>query len=112
MGAGSTPARRTRACFAPRTWKSVATRSPTCTSITGHAAADVIGHAETEFRSAMQPQTFYENMYAEVLRSGYWSGTTWSRRRDGTIYREWRSMSAVRDPEGRTTHFITLMREL
>jgi PAS domain S-box-containing protein len=82
------------------------------TRITGYAAADVIGKPETEFRSAMQPPAFYDDMYADVLRTGYWSGTTWSRRRDGTLYREWRSMSAVRDPEGHTTHFITLIREL
>src|SRR5262249_33167782 len=49
------------------------------TRITGYAAADVIGHAESEFRSAMQPPVFYEDMYAEVLRAGYWTGTTWSR---------------------------------
>jgi PAS domain S-box-containing protein len=90
----------------------VLTVNQSFTRITGYPAADVIGHAETEFRSAMQPQAFYDDMYAEVLRSGYWAGTTWSRRRDGTIYREWRSMSAVRDAEGHTTHFITLIREL
>jgi hypothetical protein len=47
-----------------------------------------------------------------VLRHGRWEGTTWCRRRDGTVYREWRSVSAVRDPEERVTHFVALFREL
>ena len=80
--------------------------------ITGYAAEEVLGRQESEFRAAMQPQSYYDNLYAEVLRSGHWDGTTWCRRRDGTVYREWRSVSAVRDSDGRVTHFVALFREL
>jgi PAS domain S-box-containing protein len=82
------------------------------TRITGYAPEEVLGRQENEFRSAMQPQSFYDDIYAQVLRGGYWDGTTWCRRRDGTVYREWRSVSAVRDPEGRITHYVSLFREL
>lgn len=80
--------------------------------ITGYAAEEVIGRQESEFRSAMQPQAFYDDLYAQVLREGYWNGTTWCRRRDGTVYREWRSVSAVRDADEHITHFVSLIREL
>ncbi len=80
--------------------------------ITGYLADDVIGRPESEFRTALQPQSFYDEIYASVLRSGHWDGTTWCRRRDGSLYHEWRSVSAVRDAEERTTHFISLFREL
>lgn len=82
------------------------------TRITGYEAQEVLGRHESEFRSALQPQAFYDDLFAEVLRSGYWSGTTWCRRRDGTLYREWRSVSAVRDVEERITHYVALFREL
>jgi len=80
--------------------------------ITGYAPEEVLGRHESEFRTAMQPQSFHDDLYAEVLRSGRWDGTTWCRRRDGTVYREWRSVSAVRDADGRVTHFVALFREL
>ncbi|HUN68764.1 MAG TPA: PAS domain S-box protein [Burkholderiales bacterium] len=80
--------------------------------ITGYSAADVVGRAENEYRTAMQPESFYDEIYAEVTRSGHWDGTTWCRRRDGTLYHEWRSVSAVRDAEERVTHYVTLFREL
>jgi PAS domain S-box-containing protein len=80
--------------------------------ITGYPADDVVGRPESEFRTAMQPESFYDEIYAAVLRSGRWDGTTWCRRRDGTLYHEWRSVSAVRDADERTTHFVTLFREL
>lgn len=82
------------------------------TRITGYAAAEVLGRHESEFRSALQPQSFYDDIYAEVLHSGRWEGTTWCRRRDGTLYREWRSVSAVRDAEERVTHYVSLCHEL
>jgi PAS domain S-box-containing protein len=80
--------------------------------ITGYAAGEVLGRQESEFRAAMQPQSFYDEIYADVLRDGRWEGATWCRRRDGTVYREWRSVSAVRDAQERITHYVTLFREL
>jgi PAS domain S-box-containing protein len=90
----------------------ILTANHSYTRITGYAPEEVLGRQESEFRAAMQPQTFYDDMYAEVLRTGHWDGTTWCRRRDGTVYREWRSVSAVRDADERITHFVTLFREL
>jgi len=80
--------------------------------ITGYAAAEVVGRAEAELRSGLQPAAFFTDLYAEVERSGHWSGTGWGQRKNGTAYREWRSVSVVRDAEGRVTHFITLFHEL
>jgi len=80
--------------------------------ITGYTQEEVVGKQESEFRTAMQPASFYDDVYAEVLRTGHWDGTTWCRRRDGTVYREWRSVSAVRDDDGRVTHYVSLFREL
>jgi PAS domain S-box-containing protein len=80
--------------------------------ITGYSAEEVVGRPEADFRVAMQPESFYDGLYAEVLRHGHWDGTTWCRRRDGSVYREWRSVSVVRDAEDRVTHFVTLFREL
>lgn len=80
--------------------------------ITGYAAAEVLGRHESEFRGALQPPSFYDELYAEVLRSGHWDGTSWCRRRDGTLYREWRSVSAVRDAADHITHHVILFREL
>jgi PAS domain S-box-containing protein len=82
------------------------------TRITGYSQDEVLGRHESEFRSAMQPESYYDNIYAQVLRTGHWDGTTWCRRRDGTLYREWRSVSSVRDREERITHYVALFREL
>jgi len=82
------------------------------TRITGYTQEEVVGRHESEFRGAMQPPAYYDSLYAEVLRSGHWDGTSWCRRRDGNVYREWRSVSAVRDADEHISHFVALFREL
>ena len=80
--------------------------------ITGYARGDVLGHPESEVRNALQSPDFYDDLYGVVRRDGYWSGTTWSRRKNGSVYREWRSVRAVRDAEGKVTHYVIVFYEV
>ncbi len=82
------------------------------TSITGYQRDDVLGRLESEVRTALQPAEFYQSVYAAVERQGYWSGTTWSRRRNGSVYREWRSVRAVLDAKGKPSHFVIVFYEI
>ena len=82
------------------------------TEITGYTRDDVLGQSEKAIRNALQPAEFYDELYATVQRDGYWSGTTWSRRKNGSVYREWRSVRAVRDPSGSVTHYVHVFYEV
>ena len=80
--------------------------------ITGHARDDVLGHPEKSIRSGLLPPEFYDEAYATVLREGYWSGTSWARRKNGSVYREWRSVRAVKDEKsGAVTHYVHVFYE-
>jgi len=79
--------------------------------ITGYAREEVVGQPEKAMRNGVQPPEFYDDIYATVAREGHWSGTKWSRRRNGAVYREWRSIRAVRDAEGATTHYVIVFFE-
>jgi PAS domain S-box-containing protein len=80
--------------------------------ITGLAREEVVGQPEKATRSGLLPAEFYDEAYATVQREGYWSGTTWSRRKNGAVYREWRSLRAVKDPSGRVTHYVHVFYEV
>jgi PAS domain S-box-containing protein len=80
--------------------------------ITGYAREEVLGQSERSVRSGLQPADFYDELYAAVAREGYWSGTTWSRRKNGSVYREWRSVRAVRDEAGKVTHYVMVFYEV
>jgi hypothetical protein len=51
-------------------------------------------------------------VFRTVTRDGYWSGTTWARRKNGSVYREWRSVRAVRDENGAVTHLVMVFYEV
>ncbi len=80
--------------------------------ITGFARDDVLGQSEKAIRNALQPPEFYDELFATVTRVGYWSGTTWARRQNGAVYREWRSVRAVRESDGgAVTHYVMVFSE-
>jgi PAS domain S-box-containing protein len=80
--------------------------------ITGYSKDEVVGQPEREFRHALQPAEYYQEIYATIERDGYWSGTTWTRRKGGAVYREWRSIRALRDPNGAVTHYVMVFFEV
>lgn len=80
----------------------------TFSQITGYAAEEVVGLPESDFRWALQPQSFYDEIRDSVSEKGNWTGTTWSRRKDGALYKEWRNVSAVRDEHGWISSYVTL----
>ena len=79
--------------------------------LTGFRRDDVLGQSEKVVRNALQPPEYYDEIHATVLREGYWSGTTWARRKNGSVYREWRSLRAVKDAAGQLTHFVMVASE-
>jgi len=79
--------------------------------ITGHERGDVLGQPEKAVRSGLQPAEYYDEVYATVHRLGHWSGTGWNRRKDGALYREWRSVRSVKDSSGAVTHYVHVFYE-
>ena len=80
--------------------------------LTGYTRDDVLGQSEKTVRNALQPPEFYDEIFMAVRSDGYWSGTTWSRRKNGSVYREWRSVRAVKEADGRLTHYVMLFYEV
>jgi PAS domain S-box-containing protein len=80
--------------------------------LTGYTRDDVLGQSEKTVRNALQPPKYYDEIFAAVQQAGYWSGTTWSRRKNGSVYREWRSVRSVRENGGPVTHYVMLFYEV
>jgi len=80
--------------------------------LSGYTRDDVLGQHERAIRNALQPPEFYDEVFRAVSRDGYWSGTTWARRKTGSVYREWRSIRAVKDASGAVTHYVIVFSEV
>ena len=80
--------------------------------LSGYTRDDVLGQHERAIRNALQPPEFYDEVHRAVSKDGYWSGTTWARRKNGSVYREWRSIRAVKDASGAVTHYVIVFSEV
>lgn len=74
--------------------------------ITGYAADEVIGQTPRVLKSDRQGADFYKGMWARLVAEGYWEGEIENRRKNGEIFPERLSITAVRDNEGLTTNYV------
>lgn len=80
--------------------------NPRFTSITGYPREEVIGHNPNRLRSGVHDAPFYQLMWQQLLNTGQWQGELWNRRKNGEIYPEFLSISAIRDDKGDVTHYL------
>jgi len=81
-------------------------------AITGYRADEAIGRNPRLLQSGRHDAAFFRAMWDALNGAGHWSGEIWNKRKDGTIYPEWLSISAVRDENGRTTHYVAVFSDL
>jgi len=84
----------------------------TFTATTGYNREEVIGQTPRIFKSERQSPEFYTDMWQILLKEGYWSGEVWNRRKNGEVYAEMKTISAVRDEHGITTHYVALANDI
>jgi len=73
--------------------------------LTGYSQAEAIGLNPRVLQSGRHDQGFYQRMWQSLLESGHWQGDIWDRRKDGSIYPKFLSISTIRDADGATTHY-------
>lgn len=78
--------------------------------LTGYSAAEVIGRTPHLLSSGRHDAEFYGAMWERIHRSGSWQGEIWNRRKNGEIYLQWLTITAVRsgDQEAPTNYVATM----
>lgn len=75
-------------------------------AITGFAAEEVIGKTPRLLRSDRHGPAFYRAIWDSVRQTGGWQGEIWNRRKNGKVYPEWLTISAVKGDDGVVTHYV------
>ncbi len=82
------------------------------TRITGYSREEVLGHNPRILKSGRQGRGFYAAMWRDLTEQGHWYGEIWNRRKDGEVYAEMLTISAVRDEEGQTRQYVALFSDI
>lgn len=80
--------------------------------ITGYTREDAVGQKPSILRSGRHDAEFYAAMWRALTADGYWNGEIWNRRKDGRVYAEMLTISAVQDPGGRTMNYVALFSDI
>lgn len=73
---------------------------------TGYSGAELLGKTPAILKSGRHDAFFYQQLWALLKKNGVWSGTIWNRYKNGKIYAEWLTLSAVYDESGAITHYV------
>jgi diguanylate cyclase (GGDEF)-like protein/PAS domain S-box-containing protein len=78
------------------------------TKITGYYAADVIGKTPRVLQSGLHDDVFYDLLWESINSTGEWKGEIWNKRKNGEIYPEWLTITAVKshDDDVVVTHYV------
>ncbi|NDP40430.1 MAG: EAL domain-containing protein [Rhodoferax sp.] len=81
-------------------------------TITGYSAAEAVGQNPRLLSSGRHDAGFYAAMWESLAREGAWQGEIWNRRKNGEVFPQWLSISAVKDPAGQPTHYVATFTDL
>lgn len=82
------------------------------TTLTGYSAAEAIGQKPSLLKSGRQEAGFYRQMWHSLDRTGHWQGEIWNRRKSGSIYPEWLTITTVRNEEGAISHYVSTFSDI
>jgi diguanylate cyclase (GGDEF)-like protein/PAS domain S-box-containing protein len=72
----------------------------------GYTAAEAIGKTPRVLQSGRHDKAFYAAMWAQINNHGVWQGEVWNRRKNGDVFPEWLTITAVKDAAGVLTHYV------
>ena len=75
---------------------------------TGYSREESIGRNPRFLQSNRHPPEYYSQMWHTINNEGNWHGEIWNRRKNGELYAEMKTISAVCNEKGVTTHYVAL----
>lgn len=82
------------------------------TKVTGYEPQEVIGRNPRILKSGRMPAEHYAHVWRMLTEAGYWEGEIWNRRKNGKVYQEWLTITAVCDSEGHTIEYVAVFSDI
>jgi len=82
------------------------------TRISGYSKDEAIGQTPHLLYSGHHDAAFYASMWEALTCKDHWYGEIWNRRKNGEVYPEMLTITALRSHEGETKHYVALFSDI
>ncbi|HWR78090.1 MAG TPA: EAL domain-containing protein [Thiobacillus sp.] len=85
-----------------------------------HAYQEITGYTEQEaldknpsfLQSGRHDRSFYQSMWSSIQQTGHWQGEIWNRRKNGEVYPQLTTLSAVHNDQGEVTNYVGVFTDI
>jgi len=86
--------------------------NPKFTQVTGYAFDEVRGQNPRVLKSGEMPEEVYRQLWATIMAGNEWRGEFYNKKKNGELFWEAASISPVRSPDGRITHYVAVKEDI
>lgn len=86
--------------------------NPAFEELTGFSASEALGKTPRMLSSGRQNASFYAELWENVTTRGKWQGEIWNRRKNGQLFAEWLSISAVHGEDGSVAQYVGIFSDI
>lgn len=86
--------------------------NPAFSAVTGYQPEEAIGKTPSILKSGRQGRDFYKKMWESLKQSGFWQGEIWNKRKNGQLYGEWLTISAIKNEGGDVQNYVGMFSDI
>ena len=86
--------------------------NPKFTAVNGYTLTEVVGKTPRILKSDKTPPEVYVELWQTILSGKEWRGEFLNRKKNGQLYWEYASISAIIDSKGNITHFVSVNEDI
>jgi diguanylate cyclase (GGDEF)-like protein/PAS domain S-box-containing protein len=86
--------------------------NPMFCEITGYSRDEMLGENPRILQSGRHSDEFYSDMWQSLLQTKHWQGEVWNRKKDGELYAELLSLSALCNEQGDILYYVGLFSDI
>ena len=86
--------------------------NPACCDITGYSRDELLGKDPSVLSSGKEGPDFYAHLWFEVNEHNHWQGELWNRKKNGELYAELLTISALLDENGKTINYLGVFSDI
>ena len=86
--------------------------NPRFTTDTGYVLEEALGRKPSILKSNLTPHQIYADLWQTIISGKEWRGEILNRKKNGDLFWEFISISAIKDPSGKITHFVSVNEDI